>query len=571
MLSVLMPFVLLLPQEPARQDGKFSLEMFPLQHLCSDRPGLTPPMWGSMLQYLRPDDDRRLDLLGTREEGAQFDPSQVQDLLNSLHGNAIASGTLSMSVQFGNLVVFGDGPSMALIREQVRELGALVTRPLQVEVTLWDAGDGAPAGPVLGPREFTQFAGQHTAVWRSHSQTRSSMPVALDGQRWVRYVRDVDVEVAQKATISHPQTDAFGEGGRVVVAPHSLLGGDDLVLHVQFGLANRRGAVRSIPTSIAEQADLDVPLLDTTYGACSGRINNGGALAVTMTGLAASGCRQVLTVRVTSKVPPTAPQSASIGIFPISAMSSAAFRQVVAPPDPYPVVGDNAPETPSIQAETDDGYLPPEHVMELIRTSLGAEATEEGFAMQYGGGYLFVLAPAAMVARTDEILRALQDRVLRTVTVHHTVTLAPGEGADPTKPTILHDLVVPTLLGRRATVCRQVETNVIRDVFVEIAQESSNSDPQVEALQTGAWLRARVSPIADGMHLQLLAQCSHGEAGQPRRVAPAGALTLTDVASTRAAHDGAVASAQPVDHGDGPVVTIGGRACRSAMVTTVTW
>jgi hypothetical protein len=521
-----------------------------------------------MLTWSRPDD--RLDLLRVRESAPQFEPDQVVEMLRRLHQEALEKGTLNMQVQAGNLVVFGDGPSLALVREQVRELGALVTRPLQVEVTLWDAGSDAPPGAVLGPREFAQFAGQHAVVWRSLSQTRSSVPVALDGQRWVRYVRDVGVEVAQKAAISHPQTDAFGEGGRVVVVPHSLLGGDDLVLHVQFGLGSRRGEVRSVPTGISEQADLDVPLLDTIYGACSGRITNGGALAVTMSGLAAAGSRQVLTVRVTSKVPPTAPQSASIGVFPISALASSSLDQVISPPDPYPVVGDQQREPQQVQFEPEDSFLPIDYILELIRTSLGAE-TESEFEMHSGGGYLFVFAPQAKIARTDEILRALQERVLRTATVRHTVTLPAGEGVDAGKARVLHELVVPTLLGRRATVCRQLETNVIRDVFVEIAQESSSSDPHVEEVQTGAWLRARVTPLAEGMHLQLLAQCSHGEIGPARRIAPSGALILPDVTSSRAAHDGAVASGQPVDHGDGPVVTINGRASRSAMVTTVTW
>ncbi len=58
-----------------------------------------------------------------------------------------------------------------------------------------------------------------------------------------------------------------------------------------------------------------------------------------------------------------------------------------------------------------------------------------------------------------------QDRLLRNTTVRHSGTLTASEGTAPaTLP--LHELVLPTLLGRIAMVSRLLETNVLRDVKV---------------------------------------------------------------------------------------------------------
>ncbi len=565
MLSTLLSLALL-PQAQDATRPQAVFERISLQHLCAPQPDLSPLPWGTLLTYLRP--EKRLDLLGVADLPAQFYPEQIVEQLRGLHTQEFEAGTLRLEASGNSLHVFGDGPTVALLREQLRDLGAIITRPLEIEVTLWDAGNAPAPAAVLGPKQFAQFAEQHTAVWHGITSTRSSIAVRLDQQRWTRYVRDVDVEVAQKATIAQPMTDTFGEGVGVIVVPHALVGGDDFVLHTQFALGERRGAVMTMATGSPDQPDLDVPLLETTFGACSGRVANGGALAVSATGLASGGGNRVLTIRVTSKVPPVATGSTELGVFPTSAITRGSLTQLPQPPNPYPQIGDADQPAPSADTEPGGfGMLEEGDLLDLIRGSLGA-ATETDFNMQMAGGFLLVHADVNKIARVEAVLRPLQERLLRNVTVRHTARLMPTEG---TAPTPWHELVVPTLLGRCATLCRMLETNVLRDVFVEIAQEAVNHDPVVEAMQSGAWLRACVEPLGDGMHLQMLCQEVQAEAPLLRRLVPAGALSLASVGSTRATHNGAVVSGQGIDHGDGPLLRFDGRACRSALVKTVRW
>jgi hypothetical protein len=549
-------------QETAGPRGPQSvLEVIPLQHVCGWRTSLVPPQWGSMLQFADADD--RPDLLNVRADGRHVDIDSAAELLSNLHMAAIEANRLHIDRQNDDLFVLGDGAEVALVRDEVQALSALLLRPMQIEVALWDAGGAVPPA-VSTPEGWAQFVANREPAWRSVAETQSARSVALDRQRWTRYVRDINVEVASKLAISHPVVDAFGEGGRVVVTPHALVGGDDIVLHVQFGLSQRRGQVRTAPTGVPGHADLELPLLETTYGACSGRVTNGGALAVTLRGEASGGGQSLLTIRVTSRTPPPTATVSGLSVLPCSALTSEALSMRLSPPTPYPTDFEANTQTEEIGAGF--GFIEGDRLEELLRTSLGADA--EDCQMHLSGGHLFVLATDALRARVEAVLRGLQERMLRTVTVRHRGRFA-GAADDAAS---LHDIVLPTLLGREATVCRVLETNAIHALWVEVAQEASILDPHVEAQQSGCWLQVRVAPEGPGMHLHLLAQVSHAPLPLSRSVVPAGGnLMPSDVTSIRTYHDGPAANDQVLDHGDGPSVLLDGRPMRSTLETRVRW
>jgi hypothetical protein len=569
MLSVLLTATLL-QQAPVPESGKTVFETLSVQNLCATRSGIAPPIWGTMLTYEPIEGDRRLDLLEVRNEHSQFNPDQILEVLRHLHAAACDDGSLHLEMQESDLRVFGDANTVAQVRDQLRELTRLVARPLEIEAVLWDPGTMPIPEGVLSPQDYSQFAAQHKVLWRSRAEASNSEPVSLDQQRWTRYLRDVDVEVAQKAKISNPVTDAFCEGGRVVVVPHTLVGGDDLVLHAQFGLAERRGPIAVVSTGVPDQADLELPTLETYYGACSGHVANGGALAVSMTGAASNGGNRILTIRASCKVPPAAPHSLALGVFPISALCSLGLTQMLTPPDPYPVIGDSKESAQEVANQSPGfGAMSVDSLMSLVQTAFGADA-EDNFMMEETGGYLLVYAEQDKLTRVDAILRALQERILRTVTIHHQNRIARNASSD-TPAIVLHDLVVPTLFGRYATACRLLETNVIRDVYSQIAQEAAQNKPRIEALQLGSWLRARVAPDDNSIYLELQAQSAQGEVPSLRRLSPAGTLMPPSVASTRTAHNGTVLNGQTIDHGDGPTVRLEGAAYRSELVTIVAW
>jgi hypothetical protein len=463
--------------------------------------------------------------------------------------------------------VLGDAALVTQVREQVETLSAIVLRPLQIEVCLWQAGTDEAPPALLRPDDWKRFVGDREPLWRCTAETQGARPVALEQQRWTRYVRDVDCEVAQKQSVSVPVTDAFGDGGRVVVTPHTLVGGDDLVLHVQFGIAHRRGVVRTLPTGVPGQADLELPLLETIYGACSGRITNGGALAVTLRGAPASGGQYVLTVRVTSRTPPTAPTLGGLVVLPCSALTSHALSQRLAPPPPSPDENDQSPASPNTEEiGAGFGHIEGDVLQDLLRTSLGDQG--ENCELFLAGGHLFVLAAEPVRTKVEAVLLGLQERMLRTVTVRHRGRLVGTDAA----ATSVHEIVLPTLLGRETTVGRVLESNVIRDLYLEIAQEASVHDPQVACLQVGSWLRVRAAPEGARLHVQMLAQCTQAPPPQLRSVVPSGGnLMPTDVASVRVQHDGPAANGQALEHGDGPTVVLDGRPMRSTLDTTFSW
>jgi hypothetical protein len=52
---------------------------------------------------------------------------------------------------------------------------------------------------------------------------------------------------------------------------------------------------------------------------------------------------------------------------------------------------------------------------------------------------------------------------------------------------------------------------------------------------------------------------------------PIGVLTPTDQTTSQVEHRGLVVNGLPIEHGDGPMLTIEGRSWRSVLQTVVRW
>jgi len=542
------------------QDGRAALEVLPVPHVSGQNQAIAPPQWSTMLQVVDGP-----DLLLASNSDRQFPIDGGVEFLRTLFAHDVENDTLHIDAVNDNLVLSGDSTIVGQVRERVKEIADALLRPLEIEATVWEAPAGDAPGGVLDPRELAEFTKNAKALWRARTIARSGRPVLLDGQRWTPYVRDIDVEVAQKATASQPTLASFGEGGRVVVLPHLLVSGDDVVVMTQFGLAQRRGAVRRQPTGVAGQPDLEVPTLETTFGACSGRIRNGGALAITETGDDSSGGRTMLTIRVAARTPPAARTGARFGIFPCGALTCSALTQRVSPPPTRPTE-----DEPGVEEEEGPGILTPEALQDWIRASLGADA-ETTFSIHESGHHLFVSGNERTIPMVETLLRGLEERLLQTVSVRTTGSLVPVD-ADNGPARRLHEIVFPSLHGRMGTVARLLETNTIAGQAAEIAQEATNHNPVVATLQAGTWIRVRTAAVGTGEHLELLGQCMHFVPPQVQQTLPQGGLLgLTATATSRFAHDGAVAKGQAVEHGDGPLVTIDGRTFRTTLATVVSW
>ena len=562
LLPTLLPSLLALPQDPPRT----ATELLPLQQLCTRERSYGAPPWGSLLRYRQPY-DRPANLVLDAGDDASIGADGIADAVHETEQDAIDNGNLFVQAVGSNLLAFGEAAAVRRVRQRVDAAARVLARPVQVEFALWDASDREAPGPALTPDEFARFASNHAPIWRAVGTGRAGNAIALERMRWTRYVHGIEVEVAQKQTMTRPATEQYGEGGHAVVRAYALAGCDDFAVHVQFAVGEKRGVNRTLQTGMPGAADIELPRLESYFGACSARVPNGGALAATMRGNAATGGQRVLTFRVTSRMPPATLDEPGLALVPCGALTTAALTPRAQFPD--------AREDDGAAFSYDDdgvyGRVPVDQLIELAQGILDETDDGDG-SVRVADGYLLVRGSAAAVSRVEALVRGLQDEMVQNVAVRHAATLEPAgtDGAsDPARP-LLHELTLPTLLGREAVACRLLETNIVKDVFIEVAQEAGSLAPEIEVLQSGAWFRLRAVPAAGSLHVDLEVRCTNAPTPPVRAVMPGGGVLMqAEVDTTRLDHDGVGERGGSIDQGEGPAVVLEDRGFRSTMATTV--
>ncbi len=539
--------------------------VLPMQHLVLPAPAVATPPWGTLLQ--RDNDPHVIDMLAA-EDSTLFPTNidQMMTLLRDLSSAALEANKLTLQVAGTSLLVGGEAAEIDKVGAAFRHASKVMAQSLLVEVAVWDAADRETPKTVLGIEEFQQFIGNRQPLWRCVATTRPAQLADLNQMRWSRYVRDIDVEVAQKQSMSRPVTDHHGEGIAAVVRACPLVGSRDLVLHVQFALAQRRGVLRPVATGQANAPDIELPTLETAFGAFSGRIPDGGALCATLRGHASGGGQHIVTVRVHSRAIAGNAEPSGFVVLPVAALTSEGLARRLHCGNNF---AEDSSEGESFQGS---GAMPLDSLLDLVRAGLGDAG--EHVTLEPTAGFLLVRGREADLRVVATIVQGLQERLLRPITVLHTGTLRVPDSdsarATGTAP-ILHELTLPSLAGRELTMVRCLETPVLSDVGIAIAQEAAILDPIVTLLQSGCFLRSRVSPYDDAMHAQTVVVNLHAPMPLARAVVPGGVLMAEEASQVRAAHDGIVTNAQLVEHGDGPSVTIDGRSCRSVLTTLVRW
>ncbi|MCU0867209.1 MAG: hypothetical protein MUC36_25790 [Planctomycetes bacterium] len=562
LLSMLAPLAIAaVPQKEPAARAAAAFDTIPLEHLLAGHPAQVAPPWGSLLQQKHEAFDHLDASLGRAAGSGEV----LLDLLRQRHRTAIEAERLQLELLGPRLMVLGEESELATVRSTVLATSRLLLRTIELEFAAWDAADRETPPALMSAEEFARFAGNRPPLWRCTGHARSGDAEALQRLRWTDYVRDIDAEVAQKESLSRPMRDRFADGGQALMRPH-LLVGNDIVLHVQFAAGQRRGIVRSLPTGMPGAADLELPVLESSFGLASGRLRSGGALAVTMRGHAGGGGQLVLTFRATLQPGAAAELPGDLAVLPVGALRSPAllWRQ------PLPLHQDRG--LPARDAEPAVAAIDADQLHELLRTTIG----EVGIADT--GEFLVLQAAPAALEQAERLVRQLEDRWLRNATVQHLGTVHPAElpasgaaaGAVGASP--LHELMLPTLFGREAFAARVLETNQISGIDVQIAQEAAMLDPVVQALQSGCWLRLRLAPLGDAAHCSSQLRCTHATLPQTRTIMPGGGVWMpSELAIGGSGHTGIVRSGQSFDHGEGPSLTIDGRVYRSALATTVRW
>lgn len=546
----------LAPQNPATQDPTPVLDFVSLHAACPRLVELQPMPWLTML-----DTEGMQDVLGATGNDHVLAPEQVLGILRTLDRAAYESGELVLDYydDDGALMVRGARETVATVRAQVDTIAATIGRALDLEFAVWASADAAMLPAVMTPQQYHDFCSGREPLWRRRATTQSSVAVALEGGSRTRYVRDYEVEIAKKAAMQNPVLAQFFTGGVAHVLPFALVGSDEFALHVQAVWAERRDHGDRADLAMQDTAELDAPTVASASAGFSGRIHDGGALCAVFAGDSAAGASCVMTISLRTRAPLPQPQShPGSRAYPIGAITTMASTSG---PDLPP----SAFEPPNGSSEDASGsFLDSARVAELLKTTI-PEDQADAVAIEVVNGWLLAHGPEAWCERADAFLTRIQDRLLRTQTVVHELR---ARSADPGR-TLVHRMQLPTLLGRRLQATRRVETPVLHDIDVEVAEDSRIADPIVRTRQLGCWLTGRILRDRNTPELELQILEIAGGPLQDRRLDTLGKIAIGATAAQTARYDGELPLDGTIDHGDGPVLMLEGQACRSVSETSV--
>jgi hypothetical protein len=536
-----------LPQSQPQAPAGWS-DVLPLGALVhADPPALLVP-WGSLLHRGGTTDADLVTTTNDRRITAELLTRQ----LGPLHDLRLGATADDSHVR-----ATGEPAAIESLRGFLVDAEAMLAGEVHIEVALWDATDRPPPPVRLDAAQWRTFAERQQPLARVRTTGRVGRPTSLQRLRESTYVQRVVGEVAQGQSVIAPGIDAYSEGVAATLVTHTLVGSNDLVVFAQVALGQRRGVVRTLATGITGAPDIDVPTLESCNIACSGRVPDGGALAITLRGDASTGGQHILTIRpALGTARPTIGRSGA-ALLPIGALTSSAMTTGCEPPSPR---GTNwSPPARSKRRAT--LWTFDELLNELRRVAPDAKVAPFGDAV-------ILIGDDTRVAMARRWLADLEDRHLSTLAVEATGRLQDLEGADASAR-MLHELHLPTLPDRTFVVHRMLETTVVAGLAPRIAQEAATLEPEIGILQSGTWFGGHVAAGPRGLALEASIQCAHAPTPIARTVMPGGALTPTETTITRLHTSGVFGDQQPIDHGDGPTILVDGRAFRTNLSTTV--
>jgi hypothetical protein len=555
------PLVLALtaPQNPTN-----TIEVLPLQHFFSDRspkPHAIP--WKTLLTRRSSEEHYVIDAIYDANKTNSLSPEIIVDLVSSFAGEE----QLYLQPIGSNLLAVGTPETSQRAKSLLDAASRVMAHSIEVEFAAWDANLAETPPPIMGAEDYAIFANKHTPLWRSRNMSTAGRPLAIEHIKRSSYIRSIDVEVAQKQAITSPMTEIFSEGGCANVRAFSLIDTNDFAVFMQFAASTMSGNVVKLNTGMPETANVELPHLNSYFGTCSGRIPNGGALATSMIGDSISGGSITLTMRVTSKLSPQRKQlveesseKKSMTIFPTGVITTASLsRSLTLPPSPPYYHRHDA----TITAETSYGSIPQDRLHDLLLEVV--HATDSDAELHVHDGYVYILGSQTSIGIAQQLLLSLQSQATQNAQVtHEAICNAANKGAHN-----LFKLRFSTLLGREAFIYRIRETNVIGDIYSEIASEASSLRPQTQLMQSGTWLRTRVTPMGKSLYVDMDSLSALMPVPEETRVMPYGVPMQPQSDTARNSYNSHIQPGIAFSHGDGPSASIDGQLLRSVITTTI--
>ncbi len=560
------------PAGGAPQGAERVLASFPLREIVGGSQGITPPLVGSFLGF-----EMGPSVQGLIEEGrsSRIAVDELVELIGRHIDPEGESEGFRLDLDGQSLVISGSPAQVAAGREVVRFLESQIARSVQVSATVYEVNAGVRIEAKLAAGELKGLARDWRKLWTASSVVHCGDSVVLSKERWTRYVADVDVEVAQKASISDPSCFRMFEGVRVVVEPHALVGEDSLVVFSQFALGQRRGRISSIATSVRDQPSIQFPISETNNGCMSGRVEDGGTLLFASRGASAAGSNLVLAV-TTSFIGRASQRKGQTGVYPVSALVSKSFTRRV-DVDTKNGALQIIPLVAKQVAKRPYGSFDRSRLEDFLYRALSDRLdNDESVAVSLAGKFFVVRGDEAFHKRVREVLENLEKRSLKTVLVHATTTATElsratmdlwGEAETKAVSMPWHQLSFPALLGRPHYAIRGVERAAIVDYAVEIAQAKAIANPVVEPVFSGVLVSLSAYAMADAVGTDLKVELSQVAPLERHALegSQAGDLYLPETSRVSLGHKGRVTLDQVRSLGDGPKLTIDGQKTLSTQ------
>jgi len=558
-----------LPQVPGQQPQQ-SIELFSLRPYTVHRAEPPPPLFGTMMSSPQ-DSPEQLNLLDEWQEQL-WEADDFVNLVQSWNRAAFEDRSMFVNSNEDRMLVQADAVQLEQLRRNIRQLFLVLGQPIEITASIFLVDDARPTEPVLHADQLAELQRSGQQLWSNTTTTRSSLLTSFDALRWSRYVRDVEVEVAQNSKVAVPMVDVFAEGLRISVLPHSMVKTEDIAIQAQFSIGDRRG-LETLATGVPGHPNIDLPRLESAFGAVAARVPSGGGMAVLLAGTEACGARLVLVISPRYPSPRQSDYIDNVLVAPVSALTNGSMIYGISLTDSKPVCnGDDVGDGPdTTDAEQCVGRIEGDELEEVL---LAALDDSQVTSCELQGGFLLLSAPAEVAEQARTTLTALQDRLVRNAAVHCSVDASEVESHSPMAKEIqdgehrvLHRVALPCLAGRTSVLFRGIEQNSVRTMMCEIAQDAHILDPVVERLSSGLWTIACPSLTEDGVECDLTLQFDYQTPTVKQPLAPAGMLMLSDSSSIRV-QSAQLFTEQPIVVATGTTVRIDQRFWRPRLMVS---
>jgi hypothetical protein len=452
--------------------------------------------WGlrSMLPLATPE---MTSFEGMQPSENTLSPDQVTSLL-AMANDDYDEDRLRMNVDRSTLLLAGAPEVLERMGRRILELENTIARSIEVEASvhvLDDATDiPGQERAFLSSEEWRQFSERFPAERTVRGATISGGLLSLSSGGARPLVLDLDVEVAQDASISDPQVQRVPTGLRLKIEPHLTASGGrtpDVVARVELAYHDIISLQRQVLGAPGLGA-IDTPEIATFAAMFATRLGR-GETAVVYARRATAPARHFAialrcTVREIQEVGPDDFVVVPVGSLGIDSPGGGGARLFIAD-ELSRDQGDV--ERVFYSGENLDVYgaIEPGLLTDLVSLEdfEGDENLVPGWMLMAGGG------ARSVAALRQERLASLEQRLLRPIAIE--VLVNSGRGDEDVR------VRVPSLVGRDAAVRFGVDRLVVDDFEVEIAQEAEQANPVTHGEFDGVLFAASIDELGEsGTH-----------------------------------------------------------------------